>query len=562
MGRPLREVLRLGDGLSGWWISDIFERHPSFYGPVLFEIFKLRAFERYMEGRSPTQIELYSKNKVLAQVLEQWCQRKGHGFLWHSRPCCTKTLACKRWWRIKVSLKNSWFGDALRLAWMLKNWWGAIRGLYPEKPKVRQQEGILVGTWFPNIDSKKAKQGEYYSRYWENAHELFKETKKYIHWFWIYAGPEADRSKAVALRNLFQKSNSENQDFTFWEECVTPLLAWKALCQAWCMTWKGRHIFRHIKDICQWPNSSLNFTPLLHDVWKSSICGWSLLQKLLLHQAIKFYAILIGKQKTCLTSTELQFWERLLFRHFRAIGTKNIYGAVHTRISPADFRYFIAPQAWQDEEFLEFMPDSILVNGEAAWKALADSGVPPNRLQTVEALRFMRLREIQQEAVGKPNRILVATSYYSQNNRAMLRTLAQAKKSSDLQILKNIIIKQHPMNNVEQDLRKYFEKIPELVSGPVENFLTAGTIVYTDSSTSVALLALYKNLPLIVHAPENNFDLGSLSDIEGVCFIRNSWQFLQALETCRIISLPSNYFNLNQKFSCWRRILTASGCVS
>ncbi|MGE9984673.1 TIGR04326 family surface carbohydrate biosynthesis protein [Desulfovibrio sp. SGI.169] len=553
-GGMLRDILRLKDGFSFWWLTNIFERHPSFYGGRLFEIFKLRAFERYMEDKPGVQVALRSKNKELAQALQQWCDRTNRVFEWR-RVEAAEDLRPLFWRRVKKSIKNTWPWRALQLVLALKRWWGGIRRLYPHKPRVLRRRGILVGTWFPNFDAQEAMAGKYRSRYWEDAHRLLDETGKYVHWFWINANPPEKVAASVSQREEFRLHDKKSQDFTFWEECVTPLMAIKALVQSWILTRKYRGIFHSLPELCRWPNSAFNFKPLLQPVWLGSLSGFGLLRNLLLYHAVKYYCSSIGAQDVCVTSTELQFWERLLFKFSRENGTSSVLGAVHTRISPADFRYFIAPRAWRDKEFLELMPDKILANGTAALQALSSSGVPQERIGAVEALRFMHLTEAKCNSPMKPQRILVATSYYTENNEVMLKTLALAQQRENLPILNNIYIKPHPICPVENLLEKYFNEAPRQVFGRIEDFLTEGTIVYTDSSTSVAQLALYRSLPLIVHAPENNFDLGSLSDIDNISFVKNSQQFLQSVKACSIIQIQKDYFYLDRDFPRWRRIL-------
>ncbi len=557
-GGRLRDILRLKDGFSFWWLTNIFERHPRFYGGRLFEIFKLRAFERYMEDKPGVQVILRSNNEELARTLQQWCHTTNRVFEWHYEKTVAGGWLRLLWRHVKKSIKKSWPWRALQLVLELRRWGVNVRRLYPDQPHILPRQGILVGTWFPNFDAQEAMAGKYRSRYWEDAHALLDETGKYVHWFWISVDPPEKIGAAVLQREKFRGRAEKTQDFTFWEECVTHLLALKALWQSWILTIKSERVFRALPELCKWPHSDFDFKLLLQPVWTSSLSGFGLLRNVLIYYAIKYYCSLIGTQDLCLTSTELQFWERLLFKFSRKNGTSSVLGAVHTRISPADFRYFIDSRAWHDKEFLELMPDKILANGDAAFHALRSSGVPQERIGVAEALRFMHLAEAKSIPSVEPQRILVATSYYSENNEIMLKTLSLAQQQGYLSILHNIIIKPHPICPVENLLKKYFNEMPQQVSGRIEDFLIEGTIVYTDSSTSVAQLAIYKSLPLIVHAPENNFDLGSLCDIPNISFVKNSQQFLQSVKKCSIVHIQKNYFYLDKKLPRWKKILCCS----
>lgn len=582
-GSPLRDHLRLPDGFSLWWLTQIFERHPAFFGPNLFEIFKLRTLEHLLLGMQPSSVCLHSTNVQLTQTMSALCKSLDIPFeqrgpaptaeehelqaCGHTLPSCknsaasanaTHTLAA--WRRILTRFRRSAMTNravnafqVTRQAW---RWWRDVRALFPAAPTVVRQSGLLLGTWFPNVDAKAAKQGRFRSKYWESVHDILPNCGKPVHWFFIHGDPPDKAPENIRLRDALLQNEPGSADMTFLEECVTPWGAVRAWLSAMLVAWQARGLLQHLPATMQWPNSHLNVYPLLAGIWKNSTQGIHLMRMCFALEGIRHYCALIGPQHAVITSSELQFWERLLFREQRNLGCKHIYAAQHSVIRDADFRFFISPATWNIAEFCALMPDKFFCNSDGAYQAMRKSGFPEQSLGMLEATRFISSATSAPTLPDIPyKRILVATSYFTQEALRTLTLLAQAIRLSNHPLMGNILIKPHPYLPVDSMLRQLFAFPPRLVSGAIEDHMTPGTVVLADSATSVGLLACYRSLPLIECASENNFDMSITQGVPGRVSVKNAYELVRALHTIKPTQANS-FFCTTPGMPRWHNLLS------
>ena len=581
--RPLRDHLRLPDGFSFWWLTRIFERHPAFFGPNLFEVFKLRALEHLLLGMHPSSVCLHSTNTQLTRTMRELCNNLRipfeHEISVQKSPkhaqqeCCHSTSstdspttdrsctfislvpALARFRRSAIANRAINAFQITRHAW---HWWRNVRSLFPGAPKAAKRSGLLLGTWFPNVDAEAAKQGRFRSKYWEGVHDILPECGKPVHWFFIHGDPVSKASENIRLRDNLLRNEPDNVDMTFLEECLTPLGALKAWLSAMRVAWNARGLLRHLPATMLWPDSRLNVYPLLAGIWKDSTQGEHLMRMCFTLEGIRRYCALIGPQDTVVTSSELQSWERLLYREQRNLGCRRIYAAQHSVIRDADFRFFVAPATWNINEFCQCMPDKFFCNSEGAYQAMHKSGFPEHRLGMLEATRFIGISASMSPLHGTPfNRILVATSYFTQEALRTLTILAQAMRQPNTPLLDNVLIKPHPYLPVDAMLAQLFVSPPRQVSGSIESHMTPGTVVVADSATSVGLLACYRELPLIECVPENNFDMSITQGVAERVSVKNANELVQALHTIKP-TRANNFFCITPGMPRWHNLFSGS----
>ena len=143
----------------------------------------------------------------------------------------------------------------------------------------------------------------------------------------------------------------------------------------------------------------------------------------------------------------------------------------------------------------------------------------------------------------------------------MLILLGEALRCGHPAYAENICIKPHPDLPVDRWVRQFLPYPAATASGSIEGCLTEGTVVYVAAGTSVALLAAKLELPMIVAAPENDFDMGSLSDLEHVPFVRTAEELAEALRRPTACTLPEGYFFLEKDMPRWHRLVLGNGTV-
>lgn len=550
-GATISEQFRLLTYFSAWEYSSLFERHPAYYGDALFTIFKLRALELYCQKVRPQEVCLCGCDDV-ARHISSICKAQQITFV-HS----PSSVNSKEGPDGPSCSAMAFVRKSASMVRQLRGWWKQVRSQFPAQPVVRRCKGMILGTWFPNIDQEAAQAGRFRSKYWEDAHDLIDSSATPQHWFFIYADREQSIPDHIASRDRFA-ANAPNADMTFLEECLTPCDALRAFGLWLRSAWRSSIMGNRVAEAFNWPHSALNVFSLLQDIWQESTSGWHLLRMLLHLQAVKRFCKLVGPQDRVLTSSELQWWERMLFREQRKLGCSKNFAVQHSIIRAADFRFFCAPNMWQDKEFADAMPDVFFCNGRAGLEAMRASGFPDNRLGLVEATRFLYLARATRYAVTFPSRkLLVATSYFEGETRRMLEMLAAAMKERHLPLFDNVQIKAHPDLPVDHILSELFTDPPAIVTQPVESYLKEDTAIFAAAGTSVTLLVAYMGLPMVVAGSDGDFEMGCLDAFEGICYARSAKELLDGLTMSSRSTLPEDYFCLDASLARWKKMLTS-----
>lgn len=550
-GSIIFEQFQLLEYFSAWEYSSLFERHPAYYGDALFTIFKLRALELHCQKVRPHEVRLCGCDDVASHV-GSICKAQQIAFVHTPSSVTSKENPDGPSCRVMAFARKS-----ASMARQLRGWWKHVRSQFPAQPVVQRRKGMILGTWFPNIDQKAAQAGRFRSKYWEAAHDPIDSSSTPQHWFFIYADSEQNIPGHIASRDRFA-ANAPNADMTFLEECLTPCDALRAFGLWLRSAWRSNIMGNRVAGAFNWPHSALNVFSLLQGMWRESTSGWHLLQMLLHLQAIKRFCALVGPQDRVVTSSELQWWERMLFREQRKLGCSKNFAVQHSIIRAADFRFFCAPEMWQNKDFADAMPDVFFCNGRAGLEAMRASGFPDNRLGLVEATRFLYLAKATRYAGAYPSRkLLVVTSYFEGETRRMMEMLATAMKERHLPLFDNVQIKAHPDLPVDNMLSELFADPPVIVTQPVESYLNEDTAVFAAAGTSVTLLVAYMGLPMVVAGSDGDFEMGCLDAFEGICYARSARELLDGLATSSRSTLPENYFCLDASLTRWKNMLTS-----
>ena len=90
------------------------------------------------------------------------------------------------------------------------------------------------------------------------------------------------------------------------------------------------------------------------------------------------------------------------------------------------------------------------------------------------------------------------------------------------------------------------------MDGPIGNFLTPGTVVWASNSTTVALEAAFRKLPVLVQAAEDDVDLCPLPGLPGVVNVRTVSDVAAAPKAP---DLPPDYLALDLELPRWKERL-------
>lgn len=569
-GRIVEEWLAGGEPLSMWWCSTLAEKHPKITLRV-FDVLKARTLEMLAEEHAVSEIALASSDTALIETLELFCKKKGYAFRLIAQKIAPEQKALSLKDRVKDGLKAAYYRLPARAkalvrfpAWL----WQCKRRLpHTSTPRPQVSKQATLVSYFPNIDLARAQDGRFRSRYWESLHDLLNTNgRAAVNWvFLFFPSNQCDLKQALALRDAFADKGEDGLTFHFLEE----FLDRAGIGMAWKRYRLLRHAAKTIEDQAKkgfvFKNSSLNFWPLLKENWYDSFEGWRCLERCLHHQAFKGYAAWCGKQECTVYVQENCPWERMLCQTMHDTDNTNIYGMQHSTVRPTDFRYFDDPRQFSMQSLKRAQPEQWLNNGTAARTALVHAGMPETRSRLVEALRYQYLAGSKlesSEVTENSKKFLLCTSFFADETEAHLRTLADAYQKN---VLKGweLCIKAHPYLPVETRLAELFPHggAPAILNQPIGELLVPGVTVWASNSTTVALEAVYRGLPLLVEAPHNDLNLSPVQDIEGVPFVRTASDVQQALRSVRPAALPPAYLCLDAALPLWTALLTKHGII-
>jgi surface carbohydrate biosynthesis protein (TIGR04326 family) len=234
-------------------------------------------------------------------------------------------------------------------------------------------------------------------------------------------------------------------------------------------------------------------------------------------QACIRYVEWCGAQQWTIFPMENCPWERMLTQSVHEAGAGPVYGMQHSTIRAADFRFFDDQRALRDAECRPFQPDRLYVNGQGALDAMLAAGYAPDQLGVAEALRYMHLAGASPaHAVDGERSLLVVTGFFADETDAHLAALAQAVEDGSLDGMR-VCVKPHPYLPVEERLARLFPRggAPEVVHRPLGELLASNAVVWASNSTTAALDAALRGLPVLVQAAEDDFDLCPLQGVPG-----------------------------------------------
>ena len=558
-GKPrLCDALKQGSGLSMWWCSLLYERHPK-VTPVLYEVYRLRAVELAMLERGCTALAARGLSMPCNQALAAMCRRRGWSFIAREE---TDAGAGKSRLRKAYEKTPAPLRALARFGWWL---WKVRRHLKgPVRLAPSDRPTGTIATYFPNIDAKLAGEGVFRSRYWESLHDALAEEAgagkpPAVRWLFVhFPSPQGSLAQCRQWIDGFRHARKSGVSFNYLEE----FLSAKDILQGWLryarLALASLAAERAVRGRFRLPSSELDLWPLLQADFAESFRGWRCLERVLQQKGIENYVGQAGAQRWWTFPLENCPWERMLTHAVHERHAGPVLGAQHSTIRPTDFRYFDDPRTWSDPETLPFQPDCVAGNGESACSQWRAAGVPEHRLGQIEALRYLYLAGQKKARLdGRPRQLLVVTSFFRDETEAHLQLLAQAEEQGLLADFE-VTVKPHPYLPVEARLRELLGEKAErfaFSTVPVAEALASSPLVWASNSTTVALEAAVKGLPVMVMQPSNDFDLCPLQDVPGLPRTSSLQDLKEALASAAPLELDPNYLRLDTSLARWRDML-------
>lgn len=577
-GRTLADFFACDAKPSMWWTSLIYERHPKL-SPELYPLYKLRCLELFMQEKHLQELTVIGGDRRILKILRQLA--KAHGWIFkHIAGKKQKTGERKKFIVRVYEFTPAWIRATARFA----HWFWKIRSKLPFAGQKIKKSGerlsATIATYFPNIDLKAAAEGRFHSRYWEKLHGALNRQAKFenphgphfVRWVFIrFPSPELSFRQCLDLRDLFQKKGEDGLSFHYLEEFLTGRDLGKSLWRWVRLSARSLLVQNKFAAFCCFENSRLDFWPLIKKQWVESFRGWRCLERCLQNFAFAHYYQLVGKQRWSLYPLENCPWERML-----VVGSQScrhpVYGAQHSIVRPTDFRYFDDPQTFEAQDC--FQPDIVGGNGKDACSQWQANGMPEKFMRELEALRYQYLAQSEPPASsgvkndlpaqagvpvseGAGPELLVLTSFFRDETDAHLFLLGEALNAGLLTGWR-IALKPHPYLPVNDWLESRpadQKKMIRLATGPLSIELRGRIAVWASNSTTAALEAALKGLPLMVMRAAGDFDLCPIQNVPGLVRTGNLQDVRQALAGLAPLKLPKDYLNLEPGLAAWRKLL-------
>lgn len=319
----------------------------------------------------------------------------------------------------------------------------------------------------------------------------------------------------------------------------------------------ARKLEGHLDRLSQWPGSRINIRAYIQKLWDDGIASDAMLSCLLLRRGIKNYVYAIGPQRVFLTTSEFQFWERLLFCEAHKQNTPCV-AIQNSIISETDFRLCFSEKMTTNANLMPQMPDVFVCNGNAAYDVLVQGGYPTSMLRMAETLRYQYLREVLVNTCDQPHKLVVVVGYGADEIQAQLGLLLDALRNGAGKRYSEIVIKGHPVHPISDLIKKMdFAQYGVVeVKTPVGEMLKEPAVFYVANSTAVAIEVMYARHPLIVQGLEDDFNFSPLAGQKGVCFVHTSQELRQVLENPQPATLQEDFFFFGMELGELKKILT------
>ena len=536
-GRSLEDRLRLSDyDLSFWSMSLIAEKAPM-NSAGIHTIFKLRALELLYTEFACVGLEYIGNDRRLAGLLQAWMLVLKHPFHF------TQT--------------NAQPTKPIRLPRIVKAFGYLTRKLWQEVRLCKKAPILMVGekaghlplhifTHFPNLDLAAARQGRFYSRYWEGLHDVIAATERPVIWIWIFSKTKAvSYAQAISYAHQFNLGNSNNRHVLL-EQFVSPSTVFRAIYRYLRLLVIGLRI-RPPAEAFRLHGSNIGFFPILESDWHDSLIGSRAMANAWHSSLYESISTRLPKAAATLYCWENQPWELALLTSLRQQGHSPILGHQHALPAPLNLRYIPLTKTP--------LPDRLIVGGSGPRRTILEGGITPDCIVECEAVRYQYLAKPPAPAARNGN-FLVITSLLADETQLQLSLLAETFRRGGLRQFKQITIKPHPFFAVETILdqlgvRQEFT----ITSIPLDELWASTAVAFVANSTSASIDALYAGVPFAVCSPGDAMNLNPLFMARQITTVSTPEEIAQWLKTAAPTVFNPDYLILDPTLPRWRSLL-------
>ena len=527
-GRSIIERLALRKDFSMWWMSLLIEK-SQWKSPQLYNVFRLMALELIIIESGATKVIIAITDKDICKAIITLCENKGINYDCIGNRVREKTPTLS-------SLYNMLPYTFQAIFWLVRysisNWVGK-KVVKREKDTTSKRDICFISYLF-NLDMSVADKGYFYTRFWTALHKLLKQEHIGSNWQHILVKSDSipNTKDAVGILNKFNASYKNTQAHSLLvSELSIGLLA--RVFYDYIKIWFAGIKLGSIKHLFKLPDSELNIWHLMKHDYKCSIFGPAAISNSMFLNLFEKSLSKLPQQQKGFYLLENQAWERSFIYAWRKAGHGEIMGVPHTAIRDWDLRHYFSKEQYTCKaSFTLPLPDKVLLNGSAAINKYRENNFPLEKIEPVEALRYLYLDKIK----GKYNqsveehaeiRILILGDSSFKVTKKQLKLLALAVE--DMDNIPALMVKPHP--NCPIKAEDWPTLNLKIVTKPLSDLVDEYDIAYTSNPTTSAVDAYLAGKTVAVMLESDSFNMSALRGYAGVKFIFSPNELKNVLTT-------------------------------
>ena len=545
--KRVQEYFAIKENFNLWWMTLIAEKSP-YRDNSVKESIKLIALEKLAVKLKINEIQLHSDDWRLQRSVERICKKNNVVFSLKSSNTTALNQKTNLFYRIFPHFFRSLLYFINKLFHKRQVGLKKMKDFFDET-----ENSIFVLSYFDNLDPKKLNEGKFESYYWYKFPNFLNDLDYKINWLHFFIKTKLVENFKEGKKHLekFSKNNIKNKH-QFLDEALT----FNALFGA-IFSWI-KLVFRLIKVIPaieeRISKDELSYLwYFLQEDFDKSIFSTNCIQNIIWVEQFDFLLANIPRQKIGIYLKETQNWEYAFISAWKKYNHGKLIGVAHTPLNFWDLRFFENIDSFS----AHVQPDVIALGGNLSLDRWYESGLPKERIASVEALRYQHLdryKSIKQEndnfqASGD---ILILGDVMPSTTNRMMNFLNQ---SHDVLNNFNIFIKSHPNNPI---ISAQYSKLDLLETNKnLEDLFTSMKYVISTSYTAASLEAYCAGLSVINYIDDSSINFSLLNECEDVFFVNDKNDLLEALNK-KVISNQlntSNFFNLDIEMNLWGELL-------
>lgn len=542
------DTLKNNDGFSFWWMTSLSEMSP-LRSETYFKIFKILTLEKIFNKNQINRMTFIGQSKDLKKILQNFCKKNKATFIFKNKKFQNLTP--------KQNQLRTLFNKLPHPIKALAFWTRKLIQWKKSKPHIplaqSTDQSLNFVTYFPNVDLQKIKNGDFFSKYWGNLHDLLDKSSYHVNWIWIFAtSPQCNYQEAIQYKKLCNLKHKEKYSYFLLEDFLHFKSFFNAIYSFLKLIPKTYKIFS-LNKFFTITNSQMNFFEFFKSDIKDSFLGINAMASLFFIESFKNLSKKLQQSQKIFYIWENQSWELSLIYYWKMQNPSiPIIGSQHATVRPLDLRSFFSKKEYNSPETP--LPDTLAVNGMGSYETMTKGNYPKVKLKKVEALRYTHLEHLKtkDKNIDKKN-LLVITGYLKTEASFQINLLKKVIRQGGLSGYKKIIFKPHPFLAIDS-LVKDFPFNYEIEKDSIIKALKKSDIVYCDNTTSAIIEAMHFQLPIIVLQAVNNISQNPFIESNEFHFVYDVDSLKAQLLQPKHIQIDKDFLITNSQLELWKSL--------